>query len=87
MTLENNYNLYLSWSAFFEVQARVHNVLDHIILSSDARVIQASAYLKANDSELWTRLDAVVLQWMYATVSQDILQSILVVDDIAEECW
>lgn len=24
---------------------------------------------------------------MYATVSQDILQSILVVDDTAEECW
>ncbi|XP_050888951.1 uncharacterized protein LOC127094131 [Lathyrus oleraceus] len=87
VTLENDYNLYLSWSAFFKVQARVHSVLDHIILSSDARAIQASAFLKANDSELWNRLDAVVLQWMYAIVSQDILQSILVVNDTAEECW
>ena len=87
VTLENDSNLYLSWSALFKVQARVHNVLDHIIPSSDAQAIQASADLKANDSELWNRLDAVVLQWMYATVSQDILQSILVVDDTAEECW
>ncbi|XP_050877345.1 uncharacterized protein LOC127081102 [Lathyrus oleraceus] len=85
VTLENDFNLYLSWHALFKVQARVHIIPDHIIPSSDAHAIQASADLKANDSELWNRLDAVVLQWMYATVSLDILQSILVVDDTAEE--
>ncbi|PNY09700.1 hypothetical protein L195_g006256 [Trifolium pratense] len=87
ITLENDANLYLSWSALFKVQARVHNVLDHIIPPTDAQAIQASAALKATDSDLWNRLDAVVLQWMYATVSQDILQTILVVDDSAEACW
>ncbi|XP_050876285.1 uncharacterized protein LOC127079981 [Lathyrus oleraceus] len=86
-TLENDSNLYLSWSALFKVQARAHNVLDHIIPSSDAHAMQASVDLKANDSELWNRLDAVELQWMYTTISQYILQSILVVDDTAEECW
>lgn len=63
------------------------NVLDHIIPSSDAHAIQASTDLKDNNSGLWNQLDMVVLQWMYATVSQDILQSILVVDDTTEECW
>ncbi|GAU32670.1 hypothetical protein TSUD_218470 [Trifolium subterraneum] len=87
VTLENDSNLYLSWSALFKVQARVHNVLDHIIQQTDATALQASAELKAADSELWNRLDAVMLQWMYATVSQDILQSILVTDDTAEDCW
>jgi hypothetical protein len=87
VTLENDSNLYLSWSALFKVQARVHNVLDHIIPPSDAQAIQESTDLKANDYVLWNRLDAVVLQWMYATISPDILQSILVVDDTAEECW
>jgi len=29
----------------------------------------------------------VVLQWMYATVTQDILSSILVINDTAENCW
>ncbi|MCI39224.1 hypothetical protein A2U01_0060455, partial [Trifolium medium] len=37
--------------------------------------------------ELWNRLDAVVLQWMYATVTQEILNFILVIDDFAEACW
>jgi hypothetical protein len=87
VTLENDSNLYLSWSALFKVQACVHNVLDHIIPPSEEQAIQASTELKAADYKLWNRLDAVVLQWMYATVSQDILQSILVVDDTAVECW
>ncbi|GAU25305.1 hypothetical protein TSUD_274120 [Trifolium subterraneum] len=56
-------------------------MLDHIIPSSDAQAIQASAELKATDSDLWNRIDAVVLQGMYATISQDILQLILAVDD------
>ncbi|PNX85399.1 hypothetical protein L195_g011511, partial [Trifolium pratense] len=87
VTLENDSNLYISWSALFKVQARVHNVLDHIITPTDAPSIQASADLKASDPNLWNRLDAVVLQWMYATVSTDILQSVLVADDSAEACW
>ncbi|GAU30137.1 hypothetical protein TSUD_360300 [Trifolium subterraneum] len=87
VTLDNDSNLYHSWSALFKVQARIHNVLDHIIPSTDAEAVRSSAAIKANDSELWNRLDVVVLQWMYATVSQDILNSILVVDDSAEACW
>jgi hypothetical protein len=77
-------NLYLSWSALFKVQARVHNVLDHIIPPTDETARQAADNLKTSDSELWNRLDVVVLQWMYATVSSDFLQSILVINDSAE---
>jgi len=33
--LDNESNLYLSWSILFKVQARVHNMLDNIIPSSD----------------------------------------------------
>ncbi|MCI52211.1 hypothetical protein A2U01_0073455, partial [Trifolium medium] len=87
VTLENDSNLYLSWSALFKVQARVRNVLDHIIPPTDETARQAADNLKTSDSELWNRLDVVVLQWMYATISQDILQSILVIDDSAEACW
>lgn len=28
-----------------------------------------------------------MLQWMYVTVSQDILNSILVIDDWTKQCW
>jgi hypothetical protein len=85
VTLDYDSNLYLSWSALFKVQARVHNVLDHIIPPSVEQAVNAATDLKTSDSDLWNRLDAVVLQLMYATVSQDILNSILVIDDSAEK--
>jgi len=69
------------------VQARVHNLLDHIIPLSDETARKAVAATKEKDSDLWNRLDAVLLQWMYATVTLDILTSILVINDTAEECW
>lgn len=69
------------------MQTRVHNLLNHIIPPYDEKAIRASADLKANDSDLWYRLDVVMLQWMYATVTQDILNSILVINDTAETCW
>ncbi|PNX58105.1 hypothetical protein L195_g059025, partial [Trifolium pratense] len=87
ITLDNDSSLYLSWSALFQVQARVHNVLDHIIPPTDEKDQQTAEQTKNNDPNLWNRLDAVVLQWMYATVTQDILSSILVINDTAENCW
>jgi len=69
------------------VQARVHNVLDHIIPPTDVKAMQIATDVKTNDPDLWSRLDSVVLQLMYASVSQDILNSVLVINDSAEECW
>ncbi|GAU10816.1 hypothetical protein TSUD_426150, partial [Trifolium subterraneum] len=37
ITLDNDSSLYLSWSALFQVQACVHNVLDHIIPPTDEK--------------------------------------------------
>ena len=87
VTLDNDSSLYLSWSILFMVQARVHNVLDHIIPPTDVKAMQIATDVKTNDPDLWSRLDSVVLQLMYASVSQDILNSVLVINDSAEECW
>jgi hypothetical protein len=85
--LDNDANVYLSWSALFLVQARVHNLLDHIITPSDETTCTVVAAAKAKDSDPWNRLDVVLLRWMYATVTQDILTSILVINDTVDECW
>ncbi|XP_050878728.1 uncharacterized protein LOC127082531 [Lathyrus oleraceus] len=61
VTLDNDSDLYLSWSALFTVQARVHNVLDHIIPPIDEQARAEAATIKAKDPDLWNRLDAVVL--------------------------
>jgi hypothetical protein len=87
ITLDNDSSLYISWSALFQVQACVHNVLDHIITPTDEKERQTAEATKKNDPGLWKRLDAVILQWMYATVTQDILSYILVINDTAENCW
>jgi hypothetical protein len=71
----------------FQVQACVHNVLDHIITSTDEKEKQTAEATVKNDLGFLKRLDAVVLQWMYATVTQDIHISILVINDTAENCW
>ncbi|KAM7492949.1 hypothetical protein LguiB_027558 [Lonicera macranthoides] len=70
ITLDNDSSQYHSWAALFKVQARDHNVLDHIIPPTDEKAKMAA---KEADLDLWNRLHAAVLQWMYATVSHDIL--------------
>lgn len=75
---------YHSWAALFKVQARVHDVLEHIIPPTYAKENALYDKAKADDLPLWKWLDAAVLQWIYATVSSDILTSILINDDLAE---
>ena len=83
MTLDDKSNLYLSWFVLFKVQAHIHNVFDHIISPSDVHASQATTTIKVNDFDLWNRLHVIVLQWMYAIVSYDILNFILI-DDFVE---
>lgn len=78
---------YHSWSALYKVQDRVHKVLDHIIPPSDEIGKASSKTIKDVDPDLWDRLDAVVLQWIYATISTDLLHSILEPDDTAVNAW
>ncbi|XP_045831113.1 uncharacterized protein LOC123922442 [Trifolium pratense] len=49
-----------SWAALFKVQARVHDVLEHIIPPTEEKAIAAYEKAKADDLPLWKRLDAVV---------------------------
>ena len=37
--------------------------------------------------ETWARLDAIVLQWIYSTISNDHLHTILQPDATAKQAW
>ncbi|XP_021854326.1 uncharacterized protein [Spinacia oleracea] len=87
ITLDMETADYYSWATLFKVQAKVHQVLHHILPPTDAVELQKYEATKAADLPLWTRLDAAVLQWIYGTISHDILQSILVLDDVAADAW
>lgn len=70
---------YTPWATLFRNTAKVYNVLDHI----DPTVKKP----KDIDDDLWARLDAIVCQWMYGTISTDLLLKILDDKSTAMEAW
>ncbi|KAJ9546295.1 hypothetical protein OSB04_018838 [Centaurea solstitialis] len=60
-TEEGNYN---NWVALFKVQCTVCKVLDHIIPPDAA---------PSEHDEEWLCLDAIVLQWIYSTITTDLI--------------
>lgn len=87
ITLDQDFSQYHCWATLFKIHAQIHNVIDHFIPPKEEKTIMLAAETKANDPDLWIRLDAVVLLWIYNTISSDILNSILKVDDTAEQAW
>ena len=77
ITLEIEKVQYASWAELFKIHARAYQVLDHIIPPRDTTI----------DENLWSRLDAVVLQWIYGTISTDLLHTILEPDSTAQTAW
>ncbi|KAJ9547432.1 hypothetical protein OSB04_019975 [Centaurea solstitialis] len=76
ITLDIEKVQYASWAELFKIHK--HTKLQ--IISSppkDATV----------DEALWKHLDAVVLQWIYGTISLDLLQTILVPNSTALKAW
>nr|GEY78630.1 retrovirus-related Pol polyprotein from transposon TNT 1-94 [Tanacetum cinerariifolium] len=43
--------------------------------------------LPPRDEALWSCLDAIVLQWIYGTISNDLLETILELDTTAYQAW
>lgn len=57
-------------------------MLDHIIPPSSDSIDKNTV-----DKDLWLRLDAIVLQWIYGTISNDLLHTILEPDATAQMAW
>ncbi|XP_021746645.1 uncharacterized protein LOC110712488 [Chenopodium quinoa] len=76
---------YISWVELFKINARAHQVLDHILPSPDNT--DDSSPLSKTDPELWACLDAIVLQWIYSTISNDFFNTILEPNSTAEAAW
>ncbi|PNY04738.1 retrovirus-related Pol polyprotein from transposon TNT 1-94 [Trifolium pratense] len=81
ITLSMEKGTYNTWSELFKIHARVFQVIDHIIPSTEPSTIPS---LKTIDPSLWRRLDAV---WIYGTISEDLLNIIIEQDSTAETAW
>uniref|UniRef100_A0A803MDE2 Uncharacterized protein n=1 Tax=Chenopodium quinoa TaxID=63459 RepID=A0A803MDE2_CHEQI len=79
--------MYHSWAALFKVLVRVNYLHNHIIPPTKNKEKAAYEDSKSADPALWKRLDAAVLQWIYGTISTDLLHDILLKDDTTHGAW
>ncbi|GKA93000.1 copia protein [Tanacetum coccineum] len=90
LSLENGQ--YLSWLEIFEIYCHAYKVIDHIIpppppATSSMPPLKDAPQPKVVDPETWSTLDAIVLQWIYSTISNDLMHTILEPDTTAGEAW
>ncbi|XP_074310396.1 uncharacterized protein LOC141646388 [Silene latifolia] len=78
ITLEIENVHYASWAELFLNAAQAFDVADHIDPPKGAVI---------NKDGKWTRLDVIVKQWIYATISLDLLHTILKPGATAKEAW
>ncbi|PNX60943.1 hypothetical protein L195_g052195, partial [Trifolium pratense] len=83
IVLEIEKDQYGTWAELFRIHARSTRVLHHIVPST-GKTPPAPTDV---EHEQWTTLDATVLQWIYSTISTDLLTTILEPNSTAMEAW
>ncbi|XP_076950184.1 uncharacterized protein LOC143623082 [Bidens hawaiensis] len=89
--LDNETSQYTSWSELFKIHCHAYQVYNHLLpkpaptASSVSKEKQTAEDIAAAD--LWDRLDAIVLQWIYVTISLDLINTILKPNTNAHEAW
>ncbi|XP_021852845.1 uncharacterized protein [Spinacia oleracea] len=79
---------YNNWATLFKLHCRANLVIDHIIPPKDVpETTTLSATEEAAAKALWARLDDIVRQWIYGTISNDLLNTIIDQDDTAAIAW
>lgn len=94
ITLDMETAQYSTWAKLIKVHAKSHKVLHHIIPSAKGpakgkEIEKEKAFSSADDDdeEMWSTLDATVFSWIYATISNDLLHTILEPEAIVMEAW
>lgn len=81
---------YTSWATLFKIHCRAYQVIDHIIPAKPTAATppptDPAAAATAATAQ-WSRLDAIILQWIYSTISHDFLHTILQPEATAQEAW
>ncbi|XP_076940626.1 uncharacterized protein LOC143609876 [Bidens hawaiensis] len=82
ITLDNESAQYNTWSELFRVHCTAYLVDDHlkprvVEPSSSTGDKEKSAISTDPTPDQWKRLDAIVLQWIYGTISIDLLHIVM----------
>jgi len=75
---------YMTWAELFKIHAKSQRVLQHIMKPElgEETVPKTDAEI-----ELWSTLDATVLQWIYAIIFTDLLHTIVEPDSTDIAGW
>ncbi|XP_014489620.1 uncharacterized protein LOC106752450 [Vigna radiata var. radiata] len=87
ITLEMDKGHYSSWAELFKIHFRAYQVLDHILPPTSQSIDTNTETIVEVDFALWSRLGTIVLQWIYSTISNDLLHTILQSDFTAQQAW
>ncbi|GAA0165854.1 hypothetical protein LIER_21148 [Lithospermum erythrorhizon] len=80
VTLELENVMYSTWAELFKIYCRSSKVIHHILPSTCSET--PDSY-----NEDWDTLDAIVLKWIYVTISTDLLDTIIERDLTAMDAW
>ncbi|XP_074315134.1 uncharacterized protein LOC141651316 [Silene latifolia] len=80
--LENDQ--YPLWVALFRNHAKSNRVLHHIITPKFGA---PKAPVTDDEKEQWETLDATFLQWIYSTITTDLLETVIESDSTAMDTW
>ncbi|XP_071718477.1 uncharacterized protein [Rutidosis leptorrhynchoides] len=84
--LEIEANQYNSWAELFKIHCRAHDLIEDLTSETPTQLATSSKATHIFD-ELWNRQDTIVLQWIYATISQDLRHTILEKYMTAKKTW
>ena len=79
-TLDGVKVTYSSWTKLFRLHANAYKVLDHID-GTPAPKETDPTYLQ------WMEIDALVLQWIYSTLSDELMVRILQNNTTGQDAW
>ncbi|XP_022024118.1 uncharacterized protein LOC110924417 [Helianthus annuus] len=85
VTLDIESGHYTTWSELFKIHCKAYQVFDH--LKPRPTASSSDKDRETASSESWERLDSIVLQWIYGTISTDLLHTILKPDTNAYDAW
>ncbi|XP_074300976.1 uncharacterized protein LOC141632318 [Silene latifolia] len=75
---------YPLWVALFTDHTKPNRVLHHIVKPKSGLPKPPATDV---EKELWKTLDATVLQWIYSTVTTDLLETIVETDTTSMATW
>ncbi|XP_021996457.1 uncharacterized protein LOC110893678 [Helianthus annuus] len=91
ITLDIENGHYTAWSELFKIHCMSYDVYDHLQQKKTNETSSSSDKDQAKDkttsSPSWERLDSIVLQWIYRTISTDLLHTILKPNTNAYAAW